>query len=60
MHIKSLRFTSSEPATDEGMVGKETCDAVGRGGDWIWNIKMPPVGNEYLISCSILFLVRSK
>jgi hypothetical protein len=27
MDIKSLRFTSSEPATEEGVVGEETWDA---------------------------------
>jgi hypothetical protein len=27
MHIKSLRFTSSEPAKEEGVVGEETWDA---------------------------------
>jgi len=27
MHIKSLRFTSTESATEEGVVGEETWDA---------------------------------
>jgi len=62
MHIKSLRFTSSERAKEEGLVGEETWD-IGDGTETGYETSKCPwsaANVMLLISCFTLFLVRGK
>jgi hypothetical protein len=62
MHIKLLRFTSSEPATEEGMVGEEIWEAGDGAGTGYETSKCPwsAANMMLLIPCCTWFLVRGK
>ena len=62
MHVTSLRFTSSEPANEEGVVGEEEWDAGDGAGSGYETSKCPwsSANTMLLISCFTLFLVCGK